>query len=235
LRRDFVSTVSHELRTPLTSISGSLGLLKSGVLGELPNDAAAMVEVAYKNTGRLERIVNDILDVGRLEAGELALNMISISLAELLGQSIEANAGYAERYGVHFKLEEGSNDEHVKGDPDRLMQVITNLLSNAAKFSQPGTDVHVRVRSGEATVRVVVQDSGSGIPETFKGRVFEKFAQADSSTARRHEGTGLGLSIARKLIEAMDGTIGFSSTVGRGTVFYFELPRADSSPAVALA
>ncbi len=226
IRSDFVSTVSHELRTPLTSISGSLGLLKSGALGHLPEGAASMVEIAYKNSGRLVRIVNDILDIGKLEAGELGLHTISIPLGELLAQSIESNSGYAKKYGVRFRLEDGSNNEHVKGDPDRLMQVLTNLLSNAAKFSPPGGDVYIRARSRKTTVRVEVEDLGSGISETFKSRIFEKFAQADSSATRSHEGTGLGLSIARKLIEAMDGTIGFTNAPSRGAIFYFELPRA---------
>ena len=106
------------------------------------------------------------------------------------------------------------------------MQVVTNLLSNAAKFSQPGADVRIRLRPGPTAIRIEVEDSGPGIPEAFKGRIFEKFAQADASTTRRFEGSGLGLSIARKLIEAMGGTIGFSTVVGQGTIFYLNLPSA---------
>ena len=225
LRSDFVSTVSHELRTPLTSISGSLGLLQSGTLGELPPRAAEMVQIAHKNSARLVRIINDILDIGRLEAGQLTMQMISVSLEPLLAQAVEANSNYAEKYGVHFMLDSPSADDIVWVDADRLMQVITNLLSNAAKFSPLGADVHIRIRGGATTVRVEVEDSGSGIPEEFQGRIFEKFAQADASTARRFEGTGLGLSIARKLIEAMGGTIGFTTAVGQGTIFHIELLR----------
>jgi PAS domain S-box-containing protein len=232
LRTDFVSTVSHELRTPLTSISGSLGLLQSGALGALPDKAAAMVRIAYKNSGRLVRIINDMLDIGRLEAGKLALQMVSVPLAELLQQSVEVNAGYAEKCGVRFLLDTGSCDHRVLADPDRLMQVITNLLSNAAKFSPPGADVLIRLRTDAETMRVEVEDSGDGIPEAFQSRIFEKFAQADGSATRRFEGTGLGLSIARKLTQAMGGAIGFSSVVGRGSVFHLELPRIDASPAV---
>ncbi len=235
LRSDFVSTVSHELRTPLTSISGSLGLLQSGTLGELPPKAAEMVEIAHKNSARLVRIINDILDIGRLEAGQLAMQMSSVSLEPLLRQAVEANSGYAQKYGVRFLLDSASGHNTVWVDADRLMQVITNLLSNAAKFSPSGADVHVRSRPEANTVRVEVEDAGSGIPEEFRGRIFEKFAQADASAARRFEGTGLGLSIARKLIEAMGGTIGFDSVAGRGSVFYVELLRTAAAPAVASA
>jgi PAS domain S-box-containing protein len=229
LRTNFVSTVSHELRTPLTSISGSLGLLQSGALGALPDKAAAMVQIAYKNSGRLVRLINDILDVGKLEADQLVLQMMSVPLAELLRQSVEANANYAEQYGVRFLLDASSIGDRVMADPDRLMQVVTNLLSNAAKFSPPGAEVHIRLRPGPTAIRIEVEDSGPGITEEFKGRIFEKFAQADASTTRRFEGSGLGLSIARKLIEAMGGSIGFSTVVGQGTIFYLDLPRIDAA------
>lgn len=230
MRVNFVSAVSHELRTPLTSIAGSLGLLQSGVVGELPEKAAAMVQIAYKNSERLVRIINDILDIGKLEAGEMTLHLASTPVGDLLQQSVEANSAYAERYGVRFVLDDGSVNERVTADPDRLMQVMTNLLSNAAKFSPPGADVFVRVRSDSNTLRIEVEDSGSGVPEAFRDRIFEKFAQADASATRRFEGTGLGLSITRELVEAMGGKIDFSSVVGKGTIFYIELPRADVAP-----
>jgi len=231
IRNEFVSTVSHELRTPLTSIRGSLGLLQSGAMGALPENAAAMVAIAHKNSGRLVRIINDILDIGTIEAGKLTLKMSIVPLAELLQQSVEGNAGFAEKCGVRFVLEPVSANDRVMADPDRLMQVVANLLSNAAKFSLPGAEVRIRVRPGSTTMRVEVEDSGAGIPEAFKTHVFEKFAQADASATRRFEGTGLGLSIARKLVEAMGGSIGFDSVVDRGSVFYIELPRMDAAPA----
>jgi PAS domain S-box-containing protein len=230
IRNEFVSTVSHELRTPLTSIRGSLGLLQSGAMGALPDNAAEMVTIAYKNSGRLVRIINDILDVSTIEAGKLALQMRIVALAELLQQSVEANAGFAEKCEVRFVLEQVAANDRVMADPDRLMQVVANLLSNAAKFSPPGSDVLIRVSSGAATLRIEVQDSGAGIPDEFKALIFTKFAQADASATRHFEGTGLGLSIARKLTEAMGGTIGFDSRVGQGSVFYIELPRVDAAP-----
>ncbi len=239
MRSDFVSTVSHELRTPLTSISGSLGLLQSGAMGSLSDKAAAMVRIAYKNSERLARIINDILDIGKLEAGQLTLQLVSIPLSELLRQSLEINSAYAEKYQVRFLMDGGPADDQVMADPDRLMQVVTNLLSNAAKFSLPGADVLIRLLPCATALRVEVEDSGPGIPEAFQDHIFEKFAQADTSPTRRFEGTGLGLSIARKLVEAMGGRIGFTTVVGRGTIFYIELPRTDAEsillPTVSLS
>jgi len=235
IRNEFISTVSHELRTPLTSIRGSLGLLQSGAMGALPESAAAMVAIAYKNSGRLVRIINDILDIGTIEAGKLTLKMSIVPLAELLQQSVEGNAGLAGKCGVRFVLEPVSANDRVMADPDRLMQVVANLLSNAAKFSLPGAEVRIRVRPGSATLRIEVEDSGAGIPEAFKAHIFGKFAQADASATRRFEGTGLGLSIARSLMEAMGGSIGFDSIVGQGSVFYIELPRMDAAPAMLRA
>jgi len=231
MRTDFVSTVSHELRTPLTSINGSLGLLQSGAMGRLPDEAFAMLQIAYKNCGRLVRIVNDILDIGRLESGQLTLQMASLPVGELLRQAVEVNAAFAATCEVRFVLRAEPADACVLADPGRLIQVMTNLLSNAAKFSPPGADVYLTALASPESIRIEVQDFGTGIPESFKSRIFEKFAQADASTTRRFEGSGLGLSIARKLIEAMGGTIGFSSVPGRGATFYIELPRTASAVA----
>jgi CheY-like chemotaxis protein len=204
-------------------------------MGALPDKAAEMVTIAYKNSGRLVRIINDILDISTIDAGKLALQMRIVALAELLRQSVEANAGFAEKCEVRFVLEQVSAGDRVMADPDRLMQVVANLLSNAAKFSPAGSDVLIRVRPGAATTRIEVQDSGAGIPEEFKAHIFAKFAQADASATRRFQGTGLGLSIARKLTEAMGGSIGFDSTVGQGSIFYVELPRMDAAPAMLRA
>jgi CheY-like chemotaxis protein len=151
----------------------------------------------------------------------------------LLQQALEVNQGYAERHKVRFVLEAASPGDAVLGDPDRLMQVMANLLSNAAKFSPAGAEVRVRARVHGTIARVEVEDRGAGIPLEFRSRIFEKFAQADASTSRRVDGTGLGLSITRQLLQAMHGTIGFESTVGQGATFYFELPRAAQSALTA--
>jgi len=226
LRDEFISTVSHELRTPLTSIRGALGLLDGRALGELPEKADAMVTIALQNCERLVRIINDILDVEKIKSGRLELRIESVSLNAFLHEALRVNHAYGDKYHVNFILDIAPAGVEVAADPDRLMQVMANLLSNAAKFSPDGGKVQVRAIDHGARVRIEVQDHGTGIPEAFRARVFEKFAQADASTARRFEGTGLGLSITRQLVEAMGGTVGFTTETGKGTTFYFELPRA---------
>jgi PAS domain S-box-containing protein len=226
MKTEFISTVSHELRTPLTSIRGSLGLLASGVLGTIPSKAEPMVRIALTNSERLIRIINDILDIEKVESGKLELSMTSVALTALLRQSVESNQAYAHKFSVTLALEEPSADITVAADCDRLMQVMANLLSNAAKFSPPGSRVMVRAIIEPQVVRIEVQDFGQGIPESFRRRIFEKFVQADSSTSRRFEGTGLGLSITKQLVEAMGGTIDFTSQVGGGTTFRVLLKRA---------
>jgi PAS domain S-box-containing protein len=229
MKGEFISTVSHELRTPLTSIRGSLGLIDAGVLGKLPEKAEAMLKIAYQNSERLVRIINDILDLEKSSSRSVQLHIESVSVPVFLREALAANQGYGMKYQVRFILE-STPDIEVLADRDRLMQAMANLLSNAAKFSPQGSEVRVRACVRDLQVRFEVQDYGTGIPEGFRGRIFEKFAQADSSSSRRHEGTGLGLSITRQLVEAMNGTIGFATVAGKGTIFYFELPRAGKAP-----
>jgi PAS domain S-box-containing protein len=226
LKREFISTVSHELRTPLTSIRGSLGLIDAGVLGKLPERAQSMLKIAHQNCERLVRIINDILDIEKIESGKLELRPQALPVGSLLQQAVEANESYGQKYQVGFVLEAFPGGAYVCADPDRLQQVMSNLLSNAAKFSPAGRQVFVRALAGPERIRFEVQDHGAGIPEEFRARIFEKFAQADSSASRRFDGTGLGLSITQQLVHAMRGTIGFDSVVGQGTTFHFELPRA---------
>ena len=224
MKDEFISTVSHELRTPLTSIRGSLGLLAGGAAGAMSEKAALMVRIAHQNSERLVRIINDILDIEKIEAGKLELHTQRIALEALLQQAVEVNQSYADKYQVRLVLEPTAEGAQVLADPDRLMQVLANLTSNAAKFSRPGSSVQIRASHQNARIRIEVEDHGTGIPEEFLPHVFEKFAQADGSTSRHFEGTGLGLSITRQLVEAMGGAIGFRSTTGRGTTFHIELP-----------
>jgi signal transduction histidine kinase len=226
LRDEFISMVSHELRTPLTSIRGALGLINADTLGKLPVKAKAMVQIAYQNSERLVRIINDILDMEKINSGGLEVRLGAVAVAEFLQEALAVNDAYGVKYQVHFVLETAPPSAHVAADPDRLMQVMANLLSNAAKFSAPGSAVRVRATERDAFVRIEVEDYGTGIPEAFRDRVFEKFAQADSSSSRRFDGTGLGLSITRKLVEAMHGAISFTTILDQGTTFYFDLPRA---------
>ncbi|MBS0374641.1 MAG: PAS domain S-box protein [Proteobacteria bacterium] len=226
LKSEFVSSVSHELRTPLTSIRGSLGLLSAGVLGELSERARHMVRIALSNCERLVGIINNILDIEKIGAGRLTLELQRVDAGALLRRAVEANEPYAAKYEVRIRLADPGDGLEVQADPERLMQVLANLLSNAAKFSPAGSEVTVRASPSGEAVRFEIADPGQGIPEEFRGRVFERFAQADASNSRSAPGTGLGLYISRQLIEAMHGTIGFSSATGEGTTFYFELPRA---------
>jgi len=235
MKNEFISTVSHELRTPLTSIRGALGLVAGGAAGPLPEKAAELVSIAHRNSERLVHIINDILDIEKIDSGNLATQIRSLDAREALTQAIEGNEGYAAKYGVRFVLGDVPPQAHVAADPERLMQIMANLLSNAAKFSPHGGEVKVSAALSSGYLRVSIRDQGVGIPEEFRSRVFEKFAQADGNDARRRDGTGLGLSITRKLVELMHGSIGFESEVGKGTVFYFELPLdvAPSSPVSA--
>jgi signal transduction histidine kinase len=229
LRNEFISMVSHELRTPLTSIRGALGLINAEALGKLPKKAKAMVQIAFQNSERLVRIINDILDMEKINSGGIEMRIGAVAVTEFLQEALAINQAYGVKYQVRFVLEKTPEGVQMAADPDRLMQVMANLLSNAAKFSTAGSAVRVRATERDALVRIEIEDYGTGIPEAFRERVFEKFAQADSSSSRRFEGTGLGLSITRRLVEAMEGTIGFTTITDQGTTFYFELPRADGT------
>jgi PAS domain S-box-containing protein len=222
LKNEFIATVSHELRTPLTSMLGSLALMNEGAAGDLPPEARKFTEIAYANTERLADLVNDILDIERIEAGGVELSLRAVPLGELLERAFELNAGYAERFGARFELELAPKGLSVRADRDRLMQVLTNLLSNAAKHSPRGAAVTVKVEERGAAARLSVIDRGPGIAAEFRARLFGKFEQADRSRG----GTGLGLAISKALIERMDGRIGCESEPGRGSTFWIELPRA---------
>jgi len=229
LKEEFVSTVSHELRTPLTSISGSLGLLVGQWSGKLPESAARLLSIAHKNSQRLVRLINDILDIEKIESGRVVFNFIRIDLRYIAEQAIEDNRGFAEGFGVHVRLDPASVEAEVNADPDRLAQVITNLLSNAIKFSPTGGEVLVAVEKNGDAFRISVRDHGSGIPEQFKSHVFEKFAQADGTNSRQKGGTGLGLSIVKQIVERLSGKVGFDDAPGGGAIFYVELPAWDGT------
>ena len=232
MKDEFVSTVSHELRTPLTSIAGSLGLLKGGAAGPLPDTAGRLISIAANNSERLVRLINDILDMEKIAAGSMPFDMEPVGLRSMLGRSVEGLTGFADQFGVKLVLEPGEEIE-VNGDADRLVQVATNLLSNAAKFSPAGAVVEVRLSTHRDSARVSVRDHGPGIPEAFRDRIFSKFAQADSSDNRQKGGTGLGLAIAREIVEKHGGRLHFETEIGRGTVFHFDLPLADGQTSLA--
>lgn len=224
LKTEFVSTVSHELRTPLTSIHGSLRLLGSGLIENIPAQASELLQIAERNCIRLLALVNDLLDIEKLESGKLMLSLERLNLQQLLRDAIQDNQSYATQYGIHFELQPVGENVYINADRHRFMQVMSNLLSNAAKFSHAGDTVEVSTEVLPSKVKILVVDHGSGISDVFRERIFQKFSQADSSATRKAGGTGLGLSISKALVEKMGGTIGFTSKKNQGSTFYFELP-----------
>jgi len=224
MKNEFVSTVSHELRTPLTSIAGALGLINGGVLGEVPAQMGEMLRIAQSNSQRLSGLINDLLDMDKLVAGKMTLDLHRLKLWPLLATAVEQNQPYATQHSVNLHLKPPPLDVEVRVDRQRFDQVMANLLSNAAKFSAPGADVEVSAALAVTRVRISVRDFGMGIPEAFRARIFGKFSQADATDTRQKGGTGLGLAITKELIERMAGAIGFESVEGQGTVFWVELP-----------
>lgn len=235
LKSGFVSTVSHELRTPLTSISGSLGLLAGGVAGELPPKATRLIDIAKSNAERLVRLINDILDLEKAESGRLEFRLEAQRVKAVVQHAIDLNRAYAQGFGVAIELDTHSDDATVLVDRDRLVQVLTNLISNAAKFSPRGGTINLIIRAADDSVRITVHDRGSGIPPEFQARIFQKFAQADSSDSRAKGGTGLGLSIVKTIVEQLGGNISFESVPGSGTSFFVSLPIRHQHPPLANA
>ncbi len=226
MKATFVATVSHELRTPLTSINGALGLVCGGVLGETSPKAKAVLDIAYKNSNRLTLLINDLLDLEKIDAGKMRINMSVTELTPLVQQVIAMAEGNSQRQQVLVQLKAPSESVHVLVDPSRLQQVLGNLLSNAVKYSNPGglVEVSVSVDSQERTAQVAVTDHGPGIPSEFRARIFQKFSQADDSDTRAKGGSGLGLAISKELMESMNGLIGYESVQGQGARFHFVLP-----------
>ena len=223
MKDEFVATVSHELRTPLTSIRGSLGLLTGGAMGALPAHAAELLDIAHKNTERLLLLINDLLDMNKLSAGQVQFKFSPIEIKSFVEQAVSANAAYAEQYHVTFQVKALPERVCMLGDSDRLMQVMYNLLSNAAKFSSAGAVVEIGAKCQEGRVRISVTDHGPGIADSFRNKIFERFTQSDSSDTRKVGGTGLGLNISRSIIERHSGRLDFESREGQGATFYFEL------------
>lgn len=226
LKNEFVSTVSHELRTPLTAITGGLKLVLGGATGELPVHTQQMLSMALKNGERLSLLINDLLEFEKLLAGQLNFICRPHKLGMLLKAALQENQTYAAQYGVTLRLEPLSADSVINVDALRFQQVMANLLSNAAKFSQLNSEVVVFCDECDKSVRINVKDTGCGIPEEFRSRIFQKFSQADASDRRVKGGTGLGLSISKAIIEQMGGTIGFQSTENEGSTFYVTFPYA---------
>lgn len=224
LKDEFVSTVSHELRTPLTAISGAIGLLHGQVFGQLPPQAMQMAELAQANVKKLQLLINDLLDMDKLIAGKMQFDMQPQPLLPVIETAVRDNQSYAQQYQVQYRLQADASDLWVNVDSMRLQQVMTNLLSNAAKFSPAGADVDILVQCQQQQALVRVIDKGCGISDEFKKDIFSHFSQADSSDSKSKGGTGLGLAISKQLMTRMHGSIGFHSEVGNGSEFYLLLP-----------
>jgi len=230
LKNEFVATVSHELRTPLTAIAGSLGLL-TGRGAEQLADPMRLLKMAQANCQRLMRLVNDILDIDKIEKDGAAFDFQQVEMKPLVEKAIEANSGFAETFGVVVRLDDRVADFAIHTDANRLMQVIANLLSNAVKFSPRGQEVVVTIEGSKDRVCIAVRDHGPGIPDEFKARIFEKFVQVDASDARQRGGTGLGLSIVKQLMIRLGGDVSHDAAQDGGTIFRIDLPRGGARTA----
>ncbi len=230
MKSEFISTVSHELRTPLTSIRGSLGLISGGVVGTISDKARTLVDTAARNCERLTRLINDILDIEKMEAGQMHFQLHTYTTITLLQHALEHNAAAAQASGIALTIS-NCTDAVIRVDKDRFQQVMANLISNAIKFSHHAGVVTISCQQHDNRVRIAVQDQGPGVPGEFNNRIFQKFAQADSSDSRQKGGTGLGLSIVKNIVERFGGTIGFETSPS-GACFYFDLPPASNNSAL---
>ena len=223
MKNEFVSTVSHELRTPLTSIAGSLGLINGEALGPVPNAMREMLLIAQSNSQRLRQLIDDLLDMDKLLAGKMSFIPQQLDIDSFLAECATSHQGFARQHDVQLSYT-GGPVAQVTADPMRLQQVLSNLLSNALKFSPAGSQVLLSAQALGGQIRILVVDQGPGVPAEFVDRLFEKFSQADASDRRQKGGTGLGLAISKELMERMGGCIGFYPRPGGGSVFWVELP-----------
>lgn len=226
MKNEFISTVSHELRTPLTSIRGALGLVSGGASGEVSDEAKEILTIASRNSDRLLLLINDILDISKIESGEMTFNFETTEIMPLLEQAVIDNSAYAEQYDIKFEITDKIDTAKVNVDKERILQVMANLLSNAAKFSSAGGVVEVSCAEHADGYRISVTDHGMGIQESFQDKVFDKFTQSDSSDTRQIGGTGLGLNITKLIVEQHGGNISYTSKENSGTTFYVDLNKA---------
>jgi PAS domain S-box-containing protein len=227
MKEEFITTISHELRTPLTSVLGSLGMLMENMSTQLPEQAQRLIALAHSNSRRLVRLISDILDIEKIEAGKMTFQFEPLELTALVCRVIEDSKALVEQAQISITCQTLSTDAWINGDADRLMQAVSNLLSNAIKFSSPGEPVEVVVAAHGPMLRVEITDHGPGIPREFHSQIFKRFAQAGGVNRGWKAGSGLGLSITRLIVRQHGGQIGFQSTPGVCTTFCIDLPRAE--------
>jgi PAS domain S-box-containing protein len=225
MKKEFTSTLSHELRTPLTSIIGSLQLVNSGAMGGVDAQVLELTEIAERNGQRLLDLINDLLDLEKIRAGKFDITAEVLSIDDVLREALVLNQGFTEHHKVRLSATASLPSAQVHADRKRLLQVLTNLISNAAKFSPAGATVEVGLEETDERIRVSVHDRGPGIPEDFRAKIFTRFSQADATAAWQKGGTGLGLAICKHLIERMNGRIDFQDRAGGGSTFWIELPK----------
>lgn len=223
-KNEFIANVSHELRTPLTAIRGSIGLMLGGVFGDMPKKAEDMARICQHNSERLLFLVNDLLDLQKIEQGKLEITPVPVDASPLLRSCVQNLQSYAQEFGSKIVLNDQAPHAVVNLDPDRLQQVLTNLLSNAVKFSPNNSVVMLWTRTETHQLVIGVQDQGPGIPDALHSRIFEPFTRLDQPEGRAQPGSGLGLSISKKLVQYMGGQISFSSQEGIGTTFELRFP-----------
>ena len=223
-KQELVSMVTHDLRTPLTSIRSTMTLLSEGALGELPPRAVKKIGAAESSADRLIALINDLLDIEKLEAGKMQIDLSSNALEDIFEAALNSVSAFADEAHVHVELQE--SDFEVNCDPDRIVQVLVNLLSNAIKFSPKDSTVELAAKELGQWIEISVTDHGRGIPAEYQDKVFERFQQVKPGDATEKKGTGLGLPICKAIVEAHGGTIALTSTPGAGSSFYFSLPNA---------
>ncbi len=223
-KSEFLATLNHEMRTPLTSALGSLGLLNAILEKDMPEDGQELLQIAIRNNESLLRLVNELLDYEKILSGNIKIKTSRHDIGELTAKVVKENVGFAHTHAVNFVVKKDNVPFFAKVQKYRFEQILNNLLSNAAKFSEVGSDIIISVEQDNQLLFVKVKDAGPGIPKDFEPEIYQPFTQLDASSTRKHGGTGLGLSISKTLTELMGGTLGFQTEVGVGSTFYLAFP-----------